>query len=419
LIKSTPEGARDFVVPSRMNPGQFYALPQSPQQFKQLLMVAGFDRYFQIVKCFRDEDLRADRQPEFTQIDCEMSFVEQEDVIQMFEGLMKHLFKTLKGIDFTEPFPRMTWEDAMNGYGSDKPDLRFGMKFVELKDIIPAGQFSVFDDAPYVAGICAEGCASYTRKQLDQLTDFVKRSQVGAKGLIWVRVDENGALKSSVDKFYTPETLAVWADRFGAKPGDLMLILCGEKRRTQKQLCALRLEMGQRLGLMDKSRFVPLWVIDFPLFEWDDETQRFYATHHPFTMPNPEDIPLLDTDPGKVRAWAYDCVVNGVELGGGSVRIHDSQLQERMFELLGFTPDKAMAQFGCLINAFRFGAPPHAGLAFGLDRVVSMFAELDSIRDCIAFPKNNAGRDTMMDAPTAIDQAQLDELQLALNLKGE
>jgi aspartyl-tRNA synthetase len=419
LIKSTPEGARDFVVPSRMNPGQFYALPQSPQQFKQLLMVAGFDRYFQIVKCFRDEDLRADRQPEFTQIDCEMSFVEQEDVIQMFEGLMKHLFKTLKGIDFTEPFPRMTWEDAMNGYGSDKPDLRFGMKFVELKEVIPAGQFSVFDDAPYVAGICAEGCASYTRKQLDQLTDFVKRSQVGAKGLIWVRVDENGGLKSSVDKFYTPETLAVWADRFGAKPGDLMLILCGEKRRTQKQLCALRLEMGQRLGLMDKSRFVPLWVVDFPLFEWDDETQRFYATHHPFTMPNPEDIPLLDSDPGKVRAWAYDCVVNGVELGGGSVRIHDSQLQERMFELLGFTPEKAMAQFGCLINAFRFGAPPHAGLAFGLDRVVSMFAELDSIRDCIAFPKNNAGRDTMMDAPTAIDQAQLDELQLALNLKGE
>jgi aspartyl-tRNA synthetase len=419
LIKSTPEGARDFVVPSRMNPGQFYALPQSPQQFKQLLMVAGFDRYFQIVKCFRDEDLRADRQPEFTQIDCEMSFVEQEDVIQMFEGLMKHLFKTLKGIDFTDPFPRMTWEDAMNGYGSDKPDLRFGMKFVELKDIIPAGQFSVFDDAPYVAGICAEGCASYTRKQLDQLTDFVKRSQVGAKGLIWVRVDENGVLKSSVDKFYTPETLAVWADRFGAKPGDLILILCGEKRRTQKQLCALRLEMGQRLGLMDKSRFVPLWVIDFPLFEWDDETQRFYATHHPFTMPNPDDIPLLDTDPGRVRAWAYDCVVNGVELGGGSVRIHDSQLQERMFELLGFTPEKAMAQFGCLINAFRFGAPPHAGLAFGLDRVVSMFAELDSIRDCIAFPKNNAGRDTMMDAPTAIDQAQLDELQLALNLKGE
>jgi aspartyl-tRNA synthetase len=419
LIKSTPEGARDFVVPSRMNPGQFYALPQSPQQFKQLLMVAGFDRYFQIVKCFRDEDLRADRQPEFTQIDCEMSFVGQEDVIQMFEGLMKHLFHTLKGIDFNEPFPRMTWEDAMNGYGSDKPDLRFGMKFVELKEIIPAGQFAVFDDAPYVAGICAEGCASYTRKQLDQLTDFVKRSQVGAKGLIWARVETDGTLKSSVDKFYSPEVIATWADRFGAKPGDLMLILCGEKRRTQKQLCALRLEMGQRLGLMDKSRFVPLWVIDFPLFEWDDETQRYYATHHPFTMPNPDDIPLLDSDPGKVRAWAYDCVVNGVELGGGSVRIHDSKLQERMFELLGFTQEKAMAQFGCLINAFRFGAPPHAGLAFGLDRVVSMFAELDSIRDCIAFPKNNAGRDVMMDAPTPIDQAQLDELQLSLNLKQE
>lgn len=419
LIKSTPEGARDFVVPSRMNPGQFYALPQSPQQFKQLLMVAGFDRYFQIVKCFRDEDLRADRQPEFTQIDCEMSFVEQEDVLQMFEGLIKHLFKTLKGVEYSEPFMRMTWEDAMKYYGSDKPDLRFGMKFVELKDLIPAGQFSVFDDVPYVAGICAEGCASYTRKQLDQLTDFVKRSQVGAKGLVWVKVDETGAVKSSVDKFYTPETIAAWIDRFGAKPGDLMLILCGEKRKTQKQLCALRLEMGSRLGLMDKSHFVPLWVIDFPLFEWDDETQRYYATHHPFTMPNPEDIALLDTDPGKVRAWAYDCVINGVELGGGSVRIHDSKLQERMFELLGFTPEKAMAQFGCLINAFKYGAPPHAGLAFGLDRVVSMFAELDSIRDCIAFPKNNAGRDMMIDSPSAIDPAQLEELQLALDLRAE
>lgn len=419
LIKSTPEGARDFVVPSRMNPGQFYALPQSPQQFKQLLMVAGFDRYFQIVKCFRDEDLRADRQPEFTQIDCEMSFVEQEDVLQMFEGLIKHLFKTLKGVEYSEPFMRMTWEDAMKYYGSDKPDLRFGMKFVELKESIPAGQFSVFDDAPYVAGICAEGCASYTRKQLDQLTDFVKRSQVGAKGLVWIKVDEMGAVKSSVDKFYAPETIAAWVDRFGAKPGDLMLILCGEKRKTQKQLCALRLEMGSRLGLMDKSHFVPLWVIDFPLFEWDDETQRYYATHHPFTMPNPEDLALLDTDPGKVRAWAYDCVINGVELGGGSVRIHDSKLQERMFELLGFTPEKAMAQFGCLINAFKYGAPPHAGLAFGLDRVVSMFAELDSIRDCIAFPKNNAGRDMMIDSPSAIDPAQLEELQLALDLKEE
>lgn len=419
LIKSTPEGARDFVVPSRMNPGQFYALPQSPQQFKQLLMVAGFDRYFQIVKCFRDEDLRADRQPEFTQIDCEMSFVEQEDVLQMFEGLIKHLFKTLKGVEYSKPFMRMTWEEAMKYYGSDKPDLRFGMKFVELKDIIPVGQFSVFDDVPYVAGICAEGCASYTRKQLDQLTDFVKRSQVGAKGLVWIKVDETGAIKSSVDKFYAPETIATWIERFGAKPGDLMLILCGEKRKTQKQLCALRLEMGNRLGLMDKSHFVPLWVIDFPLFEWDDETQRYYATHHPFTMPNPEDIVLLDTDPGKVRAWAYDCVINGVELGGGSVRIHDSKLQERMFELLGFTPEKAMAQFGCLINAFKYGAPPHAGLAFGLDRVVSMFAELDSIRDCIAFPKNNAGRDMMIDSPSAIDPAQLEELQLALDLKEE
>lgn len=417
LIKSTPEGARDFVVPSRMNPGQFYALPQSPQQFKQLLMVAGFDRYFQIVKCFRDEDLRADRQPEFTQIDCEMSFCEQEDVIQMFEGLIKYLFKTCKGIEMTEDFQRMTWADAMKYYGSDKPDLRFGMTFVELKDLIPGGQFAVFDDAPYVAGICAEGCASYTRKQIDQLTDFVKRSQIGAKGLIWIKIDETGAVKSSVDKFYSPEVIATWIERFDAKPGDLMLILCGETRKTQKQLCALRLEMGERLGLMDKSRFVPLWVIDFPLFEWDEETQRFYATHHPFTMPNPDDIPLLDTDPGKVRAWAYDCVINGVELGGGSVRIYDSQLQERMFSMLGFTPEKAMAQFGCLINAFKYGAPPHAGLAFGLDRIVSMFAELDSIRDCIAFPKNNSGRDMMMDSPTTIDPAQLEELNLRLDLK--
>lgn len=419
LIKSTPEGARDFVVPSRMNPGQFYALPQSPQQFKQLLMVAGFDRYFQIVKCFRDEDLRADRQPEFTQIDCEMSFCDQEDVIRMFEGLIKYLFKTCKGIEMTEDFQRMTWADAMKYYGSDKPDLRFGMTFVELKDLIPGGQFAVFDDAPYVAGICAEGCASYTRKQIDQLTDFVKRSQIGAKGLIWIKIDESGAVKSSVDKFYSPDVIATWIERFGAKPGDLMLVLCGETRKTQKQLCALRLEMGERLGLMDKSRFVPLWVIDFPLFEWDEETQRFYATHHPFTMPNPDDIPLLDSDPGKVRAWAYDCVINGVELGGGSVRIHDSQLQERMFALLGFTPEKAMAQFGCLINAFKYGAPPHAGLAFGLDRIVSMFAELDSIRDCIAFPKNNSGRDMMMDSPTAIDPAQLEELNLRLDLKEE
>ena len=427
LILSTPEGARDFVVPSRMNPGQFYALPQSPQQFKQLLMVAGFDRYFQIVKCFRDEDLRADRQPEFTQIDCEMSFAEQEDVIQMFEGMIKHLFKEIKGVKFGD-FPRMTWHDAMKYYGSDKPDLRFDMKFVELKNetkdyeiesVLPAGQFTVFDSVPYVGGICAKGCAGYTRKQIDALTDFVKRPQVGAKGLIWVRKNDDGSIKSSIDKFYAPEVIAAICDKFGAENGDLMLILCGEMRKTQKQLCSLRLEMGNQLGFCDPSKFVPLWVIDFPLFEWDEETQRYYATHHPFTMPNPEDIPLLDTDQGKVRSWAYDCVINGVELGGGSVRIHDSELQAKMFKLLGFTPEKAMQQFGCLINAFKYGAPPHAGLAFGLDRVVSMFAELDSIRDCIAFPKNNQGRDMMMGAPGPIDQAQLDELQIALNLTEE
>ena len=427
LILSTPEGARDFVVPSRMNPGQFYALPQSPQQFKQLLMVAGFDRYFQIVKCFRDEDLRADRQPEFTQIDCEMSFAEQEDVIQMFEGMIKHLFKEIKGVEFGD-FPRMTWYDAMKYYGSDKPDLRFDMKFVELKNetkdyeiesVLPAGQFTVFDSVPYVGGICAKGCAGYTRKQIDALTDFVKRPQVGAKGLIWVRKNDDGSIKSSIDKFYAPEVIAAICDKFGAENGDLMLILCGEMRKTQKQLCSLRLEMGNQLGFCDPSKFVPLWVIDFPLFEWDEETQRYYATHHPFTMPNPEDIPLLDTDQGKVRSWAYDCVINGVELGGGSVRIHDSELQAKMFKLLGFTPEKAMQQFGCLINAFKYGAPPHAGLAFGLDRVVSMFAELDSIRDCIAFPKNNQGRDMMMGAPGPIDQTQLDELQIALNLTEE
>ena len=427
LILSTPEGARDFVVPSRMNPGQFYALPQSPQQFKQLLMVAGFDRYFQIVKCFRDEDLRADRQPEFTQIDCEMSFAEQEDVIQMFEGMIKHLFKEIKGVEFGD-FPRMTWHDAMKYYGSDKPDLRFDMKFVELKNetkdyeiesVLPAGQFTVFDSVPYVGGICAKGCAGYTRKQIDALTDFVKRPQVGAKGLIWVRKNDDGSIKSSIDKFYAPEVIAAICDKFGAENGDLMLILCGEMRKTQKQLCSLRLEMGNQLGFCDPSKFVPLWVIDFPLFEWDEETQRYYATHHPFTMPNPEDIPLLDTDQGKVRSWAYDCVINGVELGGGSVRIHDSELQAKMFKLLGFTPEKAMQQFGCLINAFKYGAPPRAGLAFGLDRVVSMFAELDSIRDCIAFPKNNQGRDMMMGAPGPIDQAQLDELQIALNLTEE
>ena len=416
LIKSTPEGARDFVVPSRMNPGQFYALPQSPQQFKQLLMVAGFDRYFQIVKCFRDEDLRADRQPEFTQIDCEMSYVDQEDVINMFEGLMKHLFKTLKNIEFEGDFPRMTWEDAMKYYGSDKPDIRFGMKFVELKDLLPEGNFQVFDNAPYVAGICAPGCASYSRKQIDQLTDFVKRSQIGAQGLIWIKKDEQGQIKSSIDKFYAPEVIASLVERFGAANGDLMLIMCGQMRKTQKQLCALRLEVAEQLGLRNPSVYAPLWVVDFPLFEWDEETQRFYATHHPFTMPNPEDIPLLDTDQGKVRSWAYDCVINGVELGGGSVRIHDSELQARMFKLLGFTEEKALAQFGCIINAFKYGAPPHAGLAFGLDRIVSMFAELDSIRDCIAFPKNNAGRDVMIDAPSQIDEAQLEELCLNIQL---
>jgi len=416
LIKSTPEGARDFVVPSRMNPGQFYALPQSPQQFKQLLMVAGFDRYFQIVKCFRDEDLRADRQPEFTQIDCEMSYADQEDVINMFEGLMKHLFKTLKNIEFEGDFPRMTWEDAMKYYGSDKPDIRFGMKFVELKDLLPEGNFQVFDNAPYVAGICASGCASYSRKQIDQLTDFVKRSQIGAQGLIWIKKDEQGQIKSSIDKFYAPEVIASLVERFGAANGDLMLIMCGQMRKTQKQLCALRLEVAEQLGLRNPSVYAPLWVVDFPLFEWDEETQRFYATHHPFTMPNPEDIPLLDTDQGKVRSWAYDCVINGVELGGGSVRIHDSELQARMFKLLGFTEEKALAQFGCIINAFKYGAPPHAGLAFGLDRIVSMFAELDSIRDCIAFPKNNAGRDVMIDAPSQIDEAQLEELCLNIQL---
>ncbi|MBO5819847.1 MAG: aspartate--tRNA ligase [Bacteroidales bacterium] len=416
LIKSTPEGARDFVVPSRMNPGQFYALPQSPQQFKQLLMVAGFDRYFQIVKCFRDEDLRADRQPEFTQIDCEMSYADQEDVIQMFEGLMKHLFKTLKNIEFEGDFPRMTWEDAMKYYGSDKPDIRFGMKFVELKDLLPEGNFQVFDNAPYVGGICVPGCASYSRKQIDQLTDFVKRSQIGAQGLIWIKKDEQGQIKSSIDKFYTPEVIAALVERFGAANGDLMLIMCGQMRKTQKQLCALRLEVAEQLGLRNPSVYAPLWVVDFPLFEWDEETQRFYATHHPFTMPNPEDIPLLDSDQGKVRSWAYDCVINGVELGGGSVRIHDSELQARMFKLLGFTEEKALAQFGCIINAFKYGAPPHAGLAFGLDRIVSMFAELDSIRDCIAFPKNNAGRDVMIDAPSNIDDAQLEELCLTIQL---
>ena len=417
LIKSTPEGARDFVVPSRMNPGEFYALPQSPQTLKQLLMVSGFDRYFQIVKCFRDEDLRADRQPEFTQIDCEMSFVEQEDVLQMFEGMTKHLFKYIKNIDFTEPFPRMTWADAMKYYGSDKPDIRFGMKFVELKDLTEGKNFSVFDSVPFVAGICCPGCATYTRKQLDELTEFVKRPQVGAQGLVYVRYDANGNFKSSVDKFYSADDLKKWAERFGAQPGDLMLILAGETMKTRKALCELRLEMGSRLGLRDKNVYAPLWVIDFPLFEWDDETQRYYAMHHPFTSPNPEDIDMLESNPGAVRANAYDMVVNGTELGGGSIRIHDSVLQDRMFKVLGFTEEQAQAQFGFLMNAFKYGAPPHGGLAFGLDRFVSIFAGLDSIRDCIAFPKNNSGRDVMLDAPSPISQAQLDELSINVCLK--
>ncbi|MDE7463290.1 MAG: aspartate--tRNA ligase [Muribaculaceae bacterium] len=417
LVKSTPEGARDFVVPSRMNPGEFYALPQSPQLFKQLLMVSGYDRYFQIAKCFRDEDLRADRQPEFTQIDCEMSFVEQEDVIQMFEGLVKHIFKYVKNIDFTEPFPRMTWADAMRLYGSDKPDIRFGMPFVELTDLAQGHGFSVADDAQIVVGICAPGCASFTRKQLDQLTDFVKRPQVGAKGLIWVKFEEDGSIKSSVGKFYTEEQLKEWGARAEAKPGDLLLVMTGETMKTRKQLCELRLEMGSRLGLRDKNVFAPLWVVDFPLFEWDEETQRYYAMHHPFTSPNPEDIPMLRTDTGNVRATAYDIIVNGTELGGGSIRIHDAALQDEMFELLGFTPERAKEQFGFLMNAFKYGAPPHGGLALGFDRFVSIVAGLDTIRDVIAFPKNNSGRDVMNESPSPIDDTQLEELQLRLDLK--
>ena len=419
LIGSTPEGARDFVVPSRMSPGQFYALPQSPQLFKQLLMVSGFDRYFQIVKCFRDEDLRADRQPEFTQIDCEMSFVDQEDVLQIFEGMVKHLFKFVKNIDFTEAFPRMTWADGMKYYGSDKPDIRFDMKFVELKEAVSGRDFVVFDSAAYVGGICAPGCASYTRKQLDELTDFVKRPQIGAKGMVYIRCEADGTFKSSVDKFYSQEDLKNIASLCNANPGDLILMLSGDMRKTQKALCELRLEMGSRLGLRDKNVFAPLWIIDFPLFEYDEETDRYYAMHHPFTSPLLEDIHLLDTDKGAVRSNAYDMVVNGVELGGGSIRIHDSAIQQEMFKHLGFTPEKAEEQFGFLMSAFQYGAPPHGGLAFGLDRFVSLFAGLDSIRDCIAFPKNNSGRDVMIDAPSFIDQTQLDELNLKIDLKSQ
>ncbi len=416
LVGSTPEGARDFVVPSRMNPGQFYALPQSPQTLKQLLMVSGMDRYFQIVKCFRDEDLRADRQPEFTQIDCEMSFVEQEDIIDMFEGMAKHLFKELRGVELTEPFQRMPWADAMKYYGSDKPDLRFGMKFVEVDDIMKGHGFGVFDNAAYVGGIVAPGAAVYTRKQLDALTDFVKRPQIGAKGLVYARVGEDGTVKSSVDKFYSQEVLQQLRDKMDAKPGDLILLMSGDDvMKTRKQLCELRLEMGRQLGLRDKNKFACLWVVDFPMFEWSDEEQRLMAMHHPFTHPKDEDIPLLDTKPEAVRADAYDMVVNGVEVGGGSIRIHDAGLQAKMFEILGFTPEKAQEQFGFLMNAFKYGAPPHGGLAYGLDRWVSLFAGLDSIRDCIAFPKNNSGRDVMLDAPARLDQKQLDELNLIVN----
>ncbi len=415
LVGSTPEGARDFVVPSRMNPGQFYALPQSPQTLKQLLMVSGIDRYFQIVKCFRDEDLRADRQPEFTQIDCEMSFIEQDDVIRLFEGMAKHLFKEIRGIEIEGDFPRMSWADAMKYYGSDKPDTRFDMRFVELDGVLKGHGFSVFDNAVYIGGICAKGAASYTRKQLDALTDYVKRPQIGAKGMVYARVEADGNVKSSVDKFYTQETLQELRKAMNAEAGDLILILSGDDvMRTRKQLCELRLELGRQLGLRDKNVFSCLWVVDFPMFEWSDEEQRLMAMHHPFTHPKDEDIHLLDSDPAAVRADAYDMIINGVEVGGGSVRIHDSELQAKMFEILGFTPEKAKEQFGFLMNAFKFGAPPHGGLAYGLDRWVSLFAGLDSIRDCIAFPKNNSGRDVMLDAPAALDQKQLDELTLEI-----
>lgn len=409
LIKSTPEGARDFVVPSRMNQGEFYALPQSPQTFKQLLMVSGFDRYFQIVKCFRDEDLRADRQPEFTQIDCEMSFVTQEDILNTFEGLAKHLFKAVKGIDIHE-FPRMMYADAMRIYGSDKPDIRFDMKFVELNDVVKGKDFKVFDDAELVVGICAKGCAEYTRKQLDELTDFVKRPQIGATGLVYARVQADGSVKSSVDKFYDEAALATWKEKFNAEVGDLILILAGQTDKTRKALNELRLEMGNRLGLRAKNVFAPLWVLDFPLLEWDEDSARFHAMHHPFTSPKPEDIELLKSNPGEVRANAYDMVINGTEIGGGSIRIFNKELQATMFELLGFTKEEAQKQFGFLMDAFEFGAPPHGGIAFGFDRWCSLFAELDSIRDVIAFPKNNSGRDVMIDSPSTISNDQLKEL---------
>ncbi len=416
LIKSTPEGARDFVVPSRMNQGQFYALPQSPQTFKQLLMVAGYDRYFQIVKCFRDEDLRADRQPEFTQIDCEMAFVEQDDILSTFEGMMKHLFKVVKDININEAFPRMSFDEAMRLYGSDKPDIRFGMQFVELNELAQNKGFKVFDDAELVVGISAGACADYTRKQLDALTDFVRKPQIGANGLVYVKCNTDGSFKSSVDKFFSSDDLKTWAEKMNAKPGDLLLIIAGAASKSRKALSELRLEMANRLELRNPEVFAPLWVVDFPLLEWDDDTQRFYAMHHPFTSPKSEDVELLKTKPGDVRANAYDLVINGVEIGGGSIRIHDKTLQGRMFEVLGFTPEEAQAQFGFLMNAFEYGAPPHGGIALGFDRLVSLFGGSDSIRDFIAFPKNNAGRDVMIDSPSIIAKAQLDELGMALKV---
>jgi aspartyl-tRNA synthetase len=411
LIKSTPEGARDFVVPSRMNPGEFYALPQSPQTFKQLLMVSGFDRYFQIVKCFRDEDLRADRQPEFTQIDCEMSFVTREDILNTFEGLARHLFKQVKGIELTE-FPRMSYADAMKYYGSDKPDTRFDMKFVELTDVAKGKGFNVFDSADYIVAIVAKGCSEYTRKQIDELTDFVKKPQIGAKGLVYVKYGIDGSLKSSVDKFYSEEDLKKWAQHTGATSGDLILVLSGELNHTRKAMNELRLEMGTRLGLRDRNKYSTLWVLDFPLLEWDEESKRWHAMHHPFTSPNPEDLRLLESDPGNIRANAYDMVINGVEVGGGSIRIHDRKLQELMFKRLGFTEEEAKSQFGFLMEAFEFGAPPHGGLAFGFDRLCALFGGVDSIRDFIAFPKNNSGRDVMINSPSEISKAQLDELSI-------
>ena len=414
MIKSTPEGARDFVVPSRMNPGEFYALPQSPQIFKQLLMVAGYDKYYQIVKCFRDEDLRADRQPEFTQVDCELSFAGQEDVLNTFEGLAKHLFLKIKKISFNGPFPRITFKDAMERYGTDKPDIRFGMEITEITEHTRGRDFPVFDNAEYVGGICAENCATYTRKQIDQLTEFVKRPQIGAKGLVYVKYNQDETIKSSVDKFYDETVINNWIRMYGARPGDLILILSGERVSTQEALSELRLEMGRQLKLVNDEDFAPLWVIDFPLFEWDEDTGRFYAKHHPFTSPKPEDIPLLDTDPAAVCANAYDLVINGVEIGGGSVRIHDKNLQKKMFEKLGFTDEQANQQFGFLMEAFRYGAPPHAGVAFGFDRWVAVFAGSDSIRNVIAFPKNNSGRDLMIDSPSPLDPEQLKELRIRL-----